>query len=117
MSLYIAPESMKKAILEHLSHPALTCSVKSIPFSEVKALVDATCVDDAQEQPAVKLPSFYHEYVYSIWFGSVLHFYGPFTKGDKPNLATSKFLFHGSNQTDPWTLVEFTSAPNAEIVL
>ena len=111
MSLYIAPESMKDIIVEYLSHPALTYNEKPVPFSEVKKLVDATCVDDTQEQPAVKLPSFYHEFVYSIWFGSVLHFYGPFTKGDKPNLATSKFLFHGSKQTDPWILVEFTASP------
>jgi hypothetical protein len=110
MSLYIAPESIKKTILDHLSHPAHVYSEKIVTFEEARVLVNETCMDATQKQPAVKLASFCHEFIDSAWFGSVLHFYGPFTGGDKPILATSKFLFHGSKQTDPWTLVEFAAS-------
>ena len=112
MSLYIAPESLKKVIHDHLEKTSLaryantmfTQSEQRITFEEAKALVEESCRDKTELQPAVKLPSFYHEVVYSIWFADIYHFYGPYGEID---LTKSKFLFHGPQKTDPWTLVIF----------
>jgi hypothetical protein len=105
MGLYVAPALLKQNILDRLDqeYPKLKQSERLISFEEAKALVEKVCVDLSEVQPAVKLPSFYHEYVYSIWFGAIFHFYP-----ERPDPITCKFLFHGQKQMDPWSLVEFT---------
>lgn len=106
MATYIAPEELKVGILNALQLAGYTTLEHIITFDDAWKIVHEACYDKCLEQPAVKLAGFYLEYVYSAWFGEVLHCHGPFTGADKPDPGSSSFLFH-KGMRDPWIYVEF----------
>ena len=106
MAIYVAPQELKEGILNSFELAGYTTVERTITFDEAWSIVHEACYDMFMEQPAVKLASFYLEYVYSAWFGQVLHCHGPFTGADKPDPSKSCFLFH-KGMRDPWLYVEF----------
>ena len=106
MAIYIAPEELKTGIFRMLELAGYSIVERTITFEDARSIVRDACYDPSLAQPAVKLAGFYLEYVYSAWFGEVLHCHGPFTGADTPAPGSSSFLFH-KGMRDPWTFIEF----------
>lgn len=106
MAIYVAPEELRKGIFRVLDLSEFTIVEQTINFEDARQIVRDACYDPSLLQPAVKLAGLYLEFVYSAWFGEVLHFHGPFTGADTPEPSSSSFLFH-KDKRDPWVFVEF----------